>query len=328
MIGEPWFWRDEGVAARTVCIALTPLAFFYEQASAARRRFTTPWRASAPVICVGAASVGGVGKTPFAITLGRLLKDAGYAPHFLSRGYGGAVKGPMRVDPKTHRAAEVGDEPLLLAKQAPTWVSRSKRLGAEAAIAAGADVIVMDDGFQNPTIEKDFAILLIDAGQSRGNGRIFPAGPMREPLADAQKRADAVVEITAAPDAPTSDPSANYTAWLEPETIEGCQKALAFCGIANPGRFFDTLKNAGVDVADAVAFPDHYAYSGKDIAALKKRANKLDAALITTEKDWVRINAEQRDAVKTLPVRMRLSDADALLASIVSTIENRREETP
>ncbi len=324
MLGEPWFWRDDSIAARVVGAALTPLAFAYQLASSARRHFTTPWRASEPVICVGNASVGGTGKTPFALMLGRMLEEAGFTPHFLSRGYGGTIKDPTRVDLEAHQAHEVGDEPLLLARKAPTWVSRTKRSGIEAALSAGANIIILDDGFQNPTIERDFSILLADDRQRRGNGKVFPAGPMREPLSTAQKRADAIVEITNAPDAQTVDPAAHHTAWLEPETVQEAGRVLAFCGIANPNRFFDMLERSGFQVADAVAFPDHYRFSKKNIETLKTRAQKLSAALITTEKDYMRINIDQRDGIRTLPVRMRISDPDKLLASVLSAIEQRR----
>ncbi len=324
MSDQPWFWREKSLAATAACTALAPFACLYSLASDMRRQFTTAWRAPKPVVCVGNASVGGAGKTPFAIMLGQMLKDAGHRPHFISRGYGGTNKGPIRVDPDTHTATDVGDEPLLLAQHAPTWVSRSKRAGAEAAIAAGADIIILDDGFQNPTIAKDFSILLIDDRQRQNNGKVFPAGPMREPLALAQKRADLVVDIVTTPGAPIADALATQTAWLEPETTPNVGRVLAFCGIANPDRFFDMLQQLGFDVADAIAFPDHYQYSTKNIEILKARAAKLNATLMTTEKDWVRINLEMRDTINTLPVRMRVSDPDKLTAEIFSALEQRR----
>ena len=322
MLSELWFWREESIAAKTVSAVLSPLAWGYECGGVLRRRFTTPWRASVPVICVGNASLGGAGKTPFAMMLGELLKENGFTPHFLSRGYGGAVRGPVRVEPETHTAHDVGDEPLLLAKVAPTWVSQRKRDGAEAAINAGADIIVMDDGFQNPTIEKDFSILLNDGRRGYGNGKIFPAGPMRERYDSAKARADIIVEIKSSASAVGTVEAADFAAWLEPQnTIP--QRVLAFCGIANPERFFETLECAGYDIADAIAFPDHYAYTVKNIEILKKRAKKLNAALITTEKDRVRIDADAQESISTLPVRMRISDPAAFLAAVTETIAKR-----
>ncbi len=289
-----------------------------------RRQLATPWRAPAPVICVGNASVGGVGKTPFALMLGQMLIDAGYAPQFLSRGYGRRTKETMRVNPDTHHAVDVGDEPLLLAGLAPTWVSRTKRRGAEAMVASGADIIIMDDGFQNPTIEKDFSILLIDDRQRRSNGMIFPAGPMRERLEDAQKRADAIVEVTTKPGVETAEAAVNFTAWLEAAPATEGRRVLAFCGIANPRRFFDMLEAHDFELADTVAFPDHYQFTKKNIDSLAARARKLNAELMTTEKDWVRISRDQRDAVKTLPVRMRASDPEGLTSSVLAAVEKHR----
>lgn len=326
MSNEPWFWRDDSLAAKATCAALAPLAFAYGLASAARRRFTTPWRASKPVICVGNASVGGTGKTPFAAMLGEMLKRAGHDPHFLSRGYGGAEKRPVRVDPATHTPYDVGDEPLLLARFGPSWVSRSKRAGAKAAIAAGADIIVMDDGFQNPTIAKDISILLVDEKQRNGNGRIFPAGPMRERLARAQARADLIVEIVTGPDdAPAHNSAATLTAWIEPDNAPGAGRVLAFCGIANPDRFFSMLQRLGFETTNAVAFPDHYQYNVQNIEILKARAKKAQARLMTTEKDLVRIPVEHRETIETLPIRMRVSDCETLTASVLAAIEKRRE---
>ena len=325
MSNEPWFWRDDSLSAKAVCAALAPLAYSYSLASNARRRFTTPWRATTPVICVGNASVGGSGKTPFALMLCELLKRKGQTPHFLSRGYGGAEKGPVRVDPGKHSASDVGDEPLLLARHAPTWVSRSKRTGAEAAITAGADVIIMDDGFQNPTIAKDFSILLVDEKQRRNNGRIFPAGPMREPLATAQARADIVIDIVSSSGAAATDSDATHTAWLEPDCAPPIGRILAFCGIANPDRFFSMLQRLGFDVADAIAFPDHYQYTPQNIEILKARAAKMNTRLMTTEKDLVRIVVDQRETIETLAIRMCVSDPETLTASMMAAIEKRRE---
>jgi len=322
MIGEPWFWREKTFAARAVRAGLAPLAFAYEKGGALRRRWTTPWRASVPVICVGNATVGGVGKTPFAIMIARLLAENGVSPHFLSRGYGGELKGPIRVDGSAHTAREVGDEPLLLARAAPTWVSRSKRAGAEAAIAAGAEAIIMDDGFQNPTLAKDVSILLIDE-RSDGSEKIFPAGPMREPMDAARTRADMVVAVSAKQGG--DSPHADFAAWLEPARDNEAGRVVAFCGIARPERFFAALERADFDIADAIAFPDHYAYSRKNIAALLDRAKRLKARIITTEKDWVRIAPDQQDLVDTFPVRMKISDADAFKAALLSRFKNFRE---
>ena len=325
MIREPWFWRDDSLAAKMIETALAPIAFCYENAAKLRMRFAAPWRAPAPVICIGNITVGGVGKTPFAITLAKMLNDAGYAAHFLSRGHGGRLTSPTRVDPDRHSAMDVGDEPLLLARHAPTWVSRNKRAGAAAA-AVTADVVIMDDGFQNPTVEKDFSILLARAEHMRGDKKMFPAGPLRERFEDAETRADSIIEVTGEKQNTPSTAAFHHTAWLEPATIETSGPVFAFCGIGDPKRFFDMLAAMGFDIAGEAAFPDHYPYNVKEINALMIRAKNLGAMLITTEKDWVRIGRKQRENIKFAPVRMRVSDEQKLLSAIVSVIKERRGE--
>ena len=193
MMREPWFWRSQSGTARLIALALTPFSFAYNTAQKTRRRLTTPFSQAIPVICIGNASLGGEGKTPFAIMLSGLLKQEGLKPCFLTRGYGGRLSGPILVDPARHSAIDVGDEALLLAARAPTWLARNRVAGANAAATSGADIILMDDGFQNPTLEKAYSILLYSGAATLGNGRVFPAGPLREPVANALARAQLVV---------------------------------------------------------------------------------------------------------------------------------------
>lgn len=233
-------------------------------------------------------------------------------------------KGPVLVDLDRHSAVHVGDEPLLLARQAPTWVSRSKRAGAQSAIMAGADIIIMDDGFQNPTIAKDYSILLVSDRHRQNHAKIFPAGPMRESLQKAQDRADSVIDLGSGPAPAANHRGETLNAWLDVDTPPAVGRVLAFCGIANPDRFVSMLKRLGFDVADAIAFPDHYQYTPHDVKVLKAHAKKLKARLMTTEKDLVRILADQREDIETLPVRMHISDPDALISSMLASIENRR----
>ncbi|MDX1542157.1 MAG: tetraacyldisaccharide 4'-kinase, partial [Geminicoccaceae bacterium] len=168
---------------------LDPFGRLYGVAGRLRRRFVRPWRAPVPVLCIGNLTVGGTGKTPLTMTLARRVAARGRRPHILSRGYGGRAKGPLRVDPGTHEALAVGDEPLLLADVAPTWVARDRRLSARAAIAAGADVLIMDDGFQNPALHQDLSLVVVDGTIGFGNHRLLPAGPLREPVAEGLGRA-------------------------------------------------------------------------------------------------------------------------------------------
>ena len=188
----PEFWADDGAAARL----LDPIGRFYGALGDFRRRLVTPTRVSVSVICVGNFTVGGAGKTPTTIAIARHLQSLGERPHFLTRGYGGKERGPLQVDPDVHGADEVGDEPLLLARVAPTWVSADRVAGAKtAAIASGASHIVMDDGLQNPYLAKDLRLLVIDGATGFGNRRVLPAGPLREPLEQAFSRIDAAVVI-------------------------------------------------------------------------------------------------------------------------------------
>ncbi|MEE2690813.1 MAG: tetraacyldisaccharide 4'-kinase [Pseudomonadota bacterium] len=326
MIGEPWFWRERTLAARAASLSLAPAALIYDAGQRVRAAMTRPVRAPVPVFCVGNATLGGVGKTPFAIMLAERLKALGYQPHFLMRGYGGSLSGPVRVDGDGHGANEVGDEALLLAAAAPTWVSRDRPAGAKAAAAAGAEAIVMDDGFQNPSLEKTFSFLLIDAADPFGNARLFPAGPLREPPLRAAARAGALVTVTAGENGssviegvPSDLPK--LRAWLEATAIPSPGRAAAFCGIGRPQRFFDLLTKLGFDVAARWPFPDHHRFSEAEIARLKREAAKASATLVTTEKDFARLPVALRDGVTVLPVSMRIDDParlDSMLSSAIA----------
>jgi tetraacyldisaccharide 4'-kinase len=281
-----------------------------------RRRMTSPQTVPAPVICVGNLVAGGAGKTPVALALGERLRVQGAAVHFLSRGYGGRARGPLRVDPDRHTAAEVGDEPLLLARTAPTWVARDRVSGATAAVQAGAQLIVMDDGFQNPSLKKDLSLLVIDGGYGFGNGRVMPAGPLREPLADGLARADAVVLI--GPDQcgveamlPPSLPLLRAVLAPVSAALAG-RKVLAFAGIARPEKFFATLQSMGCHIAAQRAFPDHHPYREEEITALIEAAQHADAVPVTTEKDAARLPPAFKSRIETLPVALRWRDEGAV----------------
>ncbi|MDD9878486.1 MAG: tetraacyldisaccharide 4'-kinase [Magnetovibrio sp.] len=275
-----------------------------------------PWSCPVPVMCVGNLTVGGAGKTPVALDLGRRLLARGVNVHFLSRGYGGNASGPLRVEPDRHQASEVGDEPLLLAAVAPTWVAVDRAAGARRAVEAGAGAIVMDDGFQNPTIIKDTSVLVFDGGFGLGNGRLVPAGPLREPLADGLARAQAVAIIgddetaLARKLAATRDGSplvlgARYHADGAPRK-DG--RFVAFAGIGRPEKFFATLQGAGYDVREAVPFPDHHPYSRADMSQLAGLAERHGASLITTTKDHVRVPLENRASIETLTITLQWDD--------------------
>jgi tetraacyldisaccharide 4'-kinase len=313
----PAFWQKDGFLPAL----LAPAALCFAAGGRLRRCVVTPRRVAAPVICVGNLVAGGAGKTPIAIAIAERLIARGKAVHFLSRGYGGREKGPLRVDPARHAAADVGDEPLLLARIAPAWVSRDRAAGAAAAVAAGAQIIVMDDGFQNPGLAKDLSLLAVDGGYGFGNGRVMPAGPLREPLAAGLARADAVALIGTdqcgvADRLPPSLPLLRAVLAPIAAALAG-RRVFAFAGIARPEKFFATLQSMGCVLAGRRAFADHHAYGEAEVAALIEEARHADAVPVTTEKDAVRLPPALRAGIETLPVAIRWRDeaaADRLLA--------------
>jgi tetraacyldisaccharide 4'-kinase len=325
---EPAFWwRPRGG------MLLAPLGVIYGAFAAARMQ-TPGVSAGVPVICLGNLTVGGAGKTPAALAVAHLLLAARERPFFLSRGYGGTLEGPVRVDPGFHHAADVGDEPLLLARLAPTIVARDRVAGAKTARLGGAGVIVMDDGFQNPSLGKDLAILMVDGRRGIGNGRIFPAGPLRAPLDFQIARAQAIIVVGPPDGAARVLASARrhrvsvFHGRLEPDrnslaALAG-RKVLAFAGIGNPEKFFATLAEAGVAVGERASFPDHHRYTSADAQALIARAEAANLVLITTEKDHVRLAGDPSLATlaarsSILPVRLVIEEADLFRAKILST---------
>ncbi len=273
------------------------------------------------MICVGNISVGGAGKTPTAIALARMLVALGRSPHFLTRGYRGREAGPLRVDVERHDFKAVGDEPLLLARAAPTWVARDRAAGAKAAVAAGADCIVMDDGFQNPALVKDLSLVVVDGGYGFGNGRVLPAGPLREPIAAGMARADAVVLI--GDDTAEARPHCAGKPVFEARIVPNAagarfagKKVVAFCGIGRPDKFFATLKGLGAELAEAIPFPDHHAFSESDIMLACEIASERGAVPVTTEKDFVRLPAEARRMVEALAIRVEWATPAAVEARL------------
>jgi tetraacyldisaccharide 4'-kinase len=321
-----WWYRREGAPAPLTRALLRPLAFAYAAATARRIARTQPVDPGVPVISVGNLTVGGSGKTPVARELLRQLRARGVSAHALSRGYGGRLQGPTCVDPAVHTASDVGDEPLMLAADGPAWIARDRAAGARAAVTAGARALVLDDAHQNPTVRKTLSLVVVD-GETRGgewpfgDGAVFPAGPMREPLAVGLARADAVVVLLPA-DLPAPDPELLAAlagrpvlcARLEPAAQPAPGPQLGFAGIAKPWRFEAALRAAGVQLADFAAFPDHASFSARDLAFLRGRAALYGAGLLTTEKDWVRLPPAVRAEVLAWPVRAVFDDEAALRA--------------
>lgn len=309
----PDFWRGTGRLSGL----LLPAACAYAAVAALRAALARPVRAEVPVICVGNIVAGGAGKTPVALALAEILKARKLAPHFLSRGYGGTVVGPERVNPLSHTAAEVGDEALLLAAAAPTWVSRRRVAGARAAVAGGAGIVVMDDGHQNPSLAKDLSLIVVDGGFGFGNGRVMPAGPLRESISAGLKRAHAMVIIgrdrlgVAAMARGLPILRARLVPGPEASALKG-RRALAFAGIGRPSKFFETLTEIGADVRRSIAFPDHHPYRPEEIEAILAEAESTDAVVVTTAKDAVRLPPELRERVAVLSVRLTWDDEAAL----------------
>ena len=309
----PAFWAAErgGLPAA----ALAPVSRLYDAAALARAALVRPARAAVPVICVGNFTVGGAGKTPAVLALAALLADDGIRPHILTRGYGGSERGPLRVDAARHDARAVGDEALLLARAAPTWLCRDRPAGATAAAAAGAPLVLMDDGMHNPSLAKDLCLAVIDGGAGLGNGRVLPAGPLREPLARGLGRADAVVLV--GPDrkgalAALGSPAmpvieATLVPGDEARALKG-RPVVAFAGIGRPEKFFETLEEIGCTVVARHAFPDHHRYKASEIAAIITEADERNAVPVTTEKDHARLLPEAQGAVRTLPVTLAWRD--------------------
>jgi len=310
----PGFWSGgRGIFP----LLLSPIAAVYAGATA--RRMAAPgWKAPIPVVCCGNATAGGAGKTTLAMDIGRRLARRGVGAQFLLRGYGGAMKGPVRVVETLHSVRDVGDEALLLAHERPTWVSADRAAGAQAAVAARAQAIVMDDGLQNPTLEKDLSLLTIDGGYGFGNGRVIPSGPLREPVAAAASRCHAAVLI--GPDetgALAALPPglrvlrARLVPGPEAAALAG-RAVMAFCGIANPQKFFATLTEAGAILAGRVPFADHYPFDEGDMEALLKEAASLRAMPVTTRKDFVRIPEKFRAAVTVVTVALEWDESSQI----------------
>ena len=322
----PAFWFTDPTRPAWPARALSPLAAVYAALTAAR--VARPgYKAGVPVICIGNINVGGTGKTPTAIALAQRLQAWGQTPHVVSRGYGGDMAGPVRVDERLHLATQVGDEPLLLSAFAPTWVARDRAAGVKAAEAAGASVILLDDGLQNPAVAKDLAIVVVDAARGFGNGRVMPAGPLREPVDAGLRRADLVLSIGQLTDqagfaqvwadqiAPLSLVTGQLTVLPMGIDWQGL-RLLAFAGIANPARFFATLRGLGADLVRGEALDDHQPLTPALLQRLVAEAKLCRAQLVTTEKDAVRLPQRFRAKVLTLPVRLDLPDWSAIDARL------------
>jgi tetraacyldisaccharide 4'-kinase len=331
---EPAFWQQRNSLLSRL---LMPLGALYGGLTASRmmQRGTV---AGIPVICVGNYHTGGAGKTPTTLMMVKLLRELGETPVVLSRGHGGKLRGPVLVDPSRHGAADVGDEPLMMARDVAVVVARDRVGGAALARSTGANVIVMDDGFQNPALVKDLSLIVIDGNRGLGNGRIFPAGPLRAPLERQIERTDALVIIgdgvaaTGVAALVHGKGGKVLTARLQPDAasvraLHG-KRVLAFAGIGDPGRFFRTLRNAGVDVAVETVFGDHHSYRPQEIDALLAQARRDGLTLVTTEKDLVKLRGMPMAAeIVGFAVTLDIEDKAGLRSLVRETLNRARAGT-
>lgn len=321
MMRSPRFWdRDVDPKSRegapVTRLLLTPLAAIYAEVTARRIRNATSLKLGIPVICVGNLTAGGSGKSPVVAAIRQHLGSLprGIRAASLSRGYGGKLQGPLRVDPETHDASQVGDEALMLSQSGEAWIGADRAAAGKAMEADGVDVIIMDDGFQNPGLDKSLAIIVVDSAAGFGNGHVIPKGPLREPVESGLARANAIILMG------DGNPPAGIDGFEGPVMRASIRPVsapppgiyVAFAGIGRPEKFFDTLKACGTPPVDAVPFGDHRVYTDRDLRYLRALAADHNAQLITTEKDLARLSPEQRRGIVTLPVTAQFEGAGDL----------------
>ena len=314
----PKFWNNKN----WLSTLLMPIGTLYAAATAYRMKNNVPQTTVKPVICIGNLTAGGTGKTPVAISIAKILQSCGYNPNFISRGYGGTLRGAI-VDNKVHTAQQVGDEPLLLSKQAPVSINSDRFDAAQKAVENGADIIIMDDGYQNPGLKKDISFLVFDGVFGVGNARPIPAGPLRENFNKGLKRADAAIIL--------GEDKTNLEEKLKKITVfKGKTEAIkpdikneniiAFAGIGRPQKLYNSLKEAGFNILKTFDFPDHHYYSKKELQDMIEAAKNLKADIYTTSKDMVKIPVKMRKEFKVLEIEIKWEDEDSIKEFIINRI--------
>ncbi len=330
---EPRFWSagldpKSREAAPLTRLFLSPLAWLYASVTARRIRLANPLRLDARVICVGNITAGGTGKSPIVIYIRDYFANhLGCHAASLSRGYGGKCKGPLQVRLDNHRSDHVGDEPVMLAMSGDSWIGADRAAAGQAMQADGVEIIVMDDGHQNPSLAKDLSLVVIDSQTGFGNGHVIPKGPLREPVAQGLARADAIILMGTGPVPPavTQLQKPVLRAHLVARHPPPKGALVAFAGIGRPEKFFDTLTALGARVEDAVPFPDHHRFSDKDLHYLHRLAGDHNAQLVTTDKDYARLSPAQRAGILTFPVEIQFETPDSFHTLLTRVTTDRQE---
>ncbi len=329
----PAFWyRAANSKTPLIERILTPVSWLYRLGYIYHQTTNSAQKADLPILCIGNINAGGTGKTPTALALKDLITTHKIAdkPYYLLRGFGGGERGPLLVDPSNHTSWDTGDEALELAAQAPTIVSADRIEGTKLATEQGADLVIMDDGLQNPTIHKDVSLVVINGEMGFGNKKLFPAGPLREPLRKGLARADAFILIgedkrSLSSILPEGKPV--FSANLAPDTKNAPdpkQRYIAFAGLGYPQKFFNFLRDqAGLNLVECVKFSDHYPYADHDLERLKALAQEKNAQLITTQKDYMRLPKEQRADIAVMKVKLQWDDETGLAEFLQSRLSLR-----
>ncbi len=309
----PKYWQSNSFTSKI----LSPLGFLYGFMTQLRLKLKSPHKVSIPVVCIGNITAGGTGKTPVSISIAKLLATEMYHPFFVSRGYGGKLQDVI-VNNKKHTAKDVGDEPLLLSKQAPVVVNANRYAAAQKAVEQGADIIIMDDGFQNPSLHKDLSFLVFDGNYGIGNGKIIPSGPLRETLENGIKRADAIIIL--GKDKHDLAKRCGLPAFFghteAVQTTINNQDVVAFAGIGHPQKFYHTLKQQGFNVVKTIDFPDHHFYTREELENIINEAKKLNAQIYTTSKDFVKIPPLYSQDINVLEVAVVWDNPEELISFI------------
>ncbi|MDP3371673.1 MAG: tetraacyldisaccharide 4'-kinase [Candidatus Paracaedibacteraceae bacterium] len=325
MFRSPRFWDKK----QWMSYFLIPLSWLWTRIAKWNEKSMESEEVSVPVICVGNLVMGGAGKTPTVIALVDILKQMGHTPHILSRGYGAYIRNAIQVNPDKHNYLQVGDEPLLLASAATTWAGPNRVQSAKAAILQGATILLMDDGLQNHSLKKDLSFIVVDAIQGIGNGLVFPAGPLREPIESGANRAQAMILIgndnTSSLDFKNHQFTAQITCIKNTFEKNHNKRVVAFAGIGYPEKFRNTLEKNGFIVCEFIDYADHHPYTIHDMIKLIKAAEDHEAVLITTSKDWFRIPSHYRNVVETLPIALKFAHPDQICVFIKEALEKSKQ---